>query len=121
MAARKRSRPRGTSRRARLTLIVPDAQIAPEETVDRGGGRRHSLGGRARKLVAKVVDEEAFRDSLSRTLDQVVGLFEEIGARAVEGWKVEQISVSLGVSAEGSIGIATAGAETSIEVSFGPR
>jgi hypothetical protein len=51
-------------------------------------------------------------------MDQVKNLLEQVPLKTLQGWDLDEISVSLAISAEGSVGIATAGAEASIEATF---
>jgi hypothetical protein len=100
-----------------VTLIVPLAETQPPAG-DRAGGQTHSLKSIAINLAAKAVSEDALREGLEAALGQVRTLFANLRTQAVEGWQVESLSVSLAITAEGSVGVATAGAEASIEVTF---
>lgn len=99
-----------------VTLIVP-ANSVPA-TGDRGGGQTHSLQSIVRNVTSKAVSEETLRSGLESALKQVRTVVANLHSQAVEGWQVESLSVSLAVTAEGSVGVATVGAEASIEVTF---
>jgi hypothetical protein len=105
-----------------INLIVATGSAAPGEKTDRGGGETHSL----RDLVgfgAKVVevDPERLRVDIDKCLAQMKQVFADLKHPAIDGWKVEHINVGLSVSAEGSVGVATAGVEASIEIGFVPE
>jgi hypothetical protein len=44
-----------------------------------------------------------------------------VRSKTIEGWEFGEITVSLAVSAEGSVGIVTAGTEAGVEVKFSRR
>jgi hypothetical protein len=48
-------------------------------------------------------------------------VFADLKRPSIDGWKVEHINVGLSISAEGSVGVATAGVEASIEIGFAPE
>ena len=105
--------------REKVVLIVgPQETAAVIESVDRKGGETHSLRSAVAGLAKVDIDPDLLGRNLDRCLGQVEGLLVDLAKRTVKGWAIENISVSLAVSAEGSIGIATGGLEASIEVSF---
>jgi hypothetical protein len=100
-----------------MKLIVMAAQEA--ERPDRGGGTTHSFGNVIFKdAIPKDVPVDKFERELNEALDRLPRVLAQLKARAIDGWAMDSVSISLAVSAEGSIGIATVGTEASIEVSF---
>jgi hypothetical protein len=71
--------------------------------------------------LSKTIDIDTLKKNLDDTLSGVSQLFSDLQQKAVAGWELEGVTVSLSISAEGSIGIATAGVEAGIEVSFTPK
>jgi hypothetical protein len=71
--------------------------------------------------LSKTVDIATLQKNLDDTMSGVSQLFNDLQQKAVSGWELEGVTVSLSISAEGSIGIATAGVEAGIEVSWRPR
>jgi hypothetical protein len=57
-------------------------------------------------------------EQLKDTKAKVVKMIEGLGTTIYQGMELDEISVGLSVSIEGSIGIASAGAESSIELKF---
>lgn len=105
-----------------LKLIVATPGPAAEEKADRGGGQTHSLRtllGGAAKVVE--IDPEKLRGDIDKCLAQMKQVFADLKHPAIDGWKVDHINVGLSVSAEGSVGVATAGVEASIEIGFSPE
>src|SRR5271166_4474968 len=107
------------SKPAQLLLIVPRApQRAPVEADDREGAIAHggayittlNLSG----LEAKPIETGAFVDKL---LTPITGAMRAIEAK-FEGLAIEEIKISLAVTAEGDIGVASAGVESSIEITL---
>jgi len=102
-----------------IMLIVAGSPAA--EYTDREGGSQHtSLIG---KLFSheKPVDFSKVKQNLDSCIAQVSNVLSDLKKKAIDGWELESVSISLAVSAEGSIGVATAGVEAGIEVSFKPK
>jgi hypothetical protein len=106
----------------RVTLIVAQT-VTPSESPDRGGGETHSFPGFITNTVSRAVevDPELLRANIIKSLDQMKQIFAKLKGPTVPGWKVQGISVGLTISAEGSVGVATAGVEASIEIEFAPE
>ena len=66
------------------------------------------------------VDSAKLRADIDKCLGQMKQVFADLKRPAIDGWKVEHINVGLTISAKGSVGVATAGVEASIE-SFAPE
>ena len=83
--------------------------------IDRTGGE---LQGTISSMVSSVLDVsiDAFSTQLRTVISQAKSIAEHLGD--VGDFRAEEIKLGLAISAEGSVGIATAGAETSIEITF---
>ena len=106
----------------KIKLIVAATAAVEDEEIDRGGGETHSLRSFFGGTVAKAVEisPERLRTDIDKCLAQMKQVFAELKQPAIDGWKVEHINVGLSISAEGSVGVATAGVEASIEIGFAP-
>jgi hypothetical protein len=106
-----------------ITLIVATPISTAEESTDRGGGETHSLRSFFTGTVAKAVeiDPDKIRTDIDKCLAQMKQIFADLQKPSIVGWKVEHISIGLSISAEGSVGVATAGVEASIEIEFAPE
>src|SRR5262245_51644392 len=99
-----------------ITLIVPTAAAAAA-IQDRGQGEQHGLVGNAVASVTRSIPSEQF----AAQMEAVIGQVQAIAARlksAVAEYSADEIKIGLAVSAEGTIGVATAGMEASIEVTL---
>ena len=107
----------------KIKLIVATTVAAEDEETDRGGGETHSLRGFFGGTVAKAVevDPDKFRADIDKCLAQMKQVLADLKRPSIDGWKVEHINVGLSISAEGSVGVATAGVEASIEIGFAPE
>jgi hypothetical protein len=101
--------------------IIIAGQPATGEFPDRKGGELNS--GLIKKLVGfeEKIDVDKIKTNLDDCLSGIGDVLSDLRQKAMAGWELESVTVSLAVSAEGSIGIATAGVEASIEVSFAPK
>jgi len=106
----------------KIKLIVSGQEGREAQTKDRAGGETHGLTDWAKRKASEVeIDTENLKKNIQETLGSIDDVLREVAHNFSENWKLESISVGLSVSAEGSVGIATAGVETSIEVSFSPK
>ena len=96
-----------------IYLESPDATIP----VDRGGGETHGMIKGVVKRVTRAIPYEDFATELEKVMGQVQAAARSLRAE-VEGYEADEISIGLAVSGEGDIGVATAGVEASIEVTF---
>ncbi len=105
----------------KLTIIVPAAAAAVPERkrkADEGGEEQSLLEG-AKRLIGFVPKEvEQLDEKLNKIIAQLRKVLGEIEKSSVGSMQLKSVEVGLAVSAEGSIGIATAGVETSITLSF---
>lgn len=106
---------------SKIRLIVKEETIN-SPTGDRGGGEMHSLPGKIiDKVIDKVVDIDKVKSSLETCINQVNTLLQDIKLKIVENWELNEITISLSISGEGSVGFATAGVEAGIEVTISPK
>lgn len=102
-----------------IKLIITDAP-PPSGTEDRLGGKTH---GDIRRAVARAtLDVSA--DEFATQLEAVISVVQTIAGRLktqVAEYSADEITIGLAVSGEGSIGVATAGVEASIQVSLKRR
>jgi hypothetical protein len=100
-----------------IPLIGPGIPAGKEAPDDRMGGEQHGFIPRIFTGVTKNVPAEQF----GVQMEQVIGKVREVSARLkseVGEYNVEEIKIGLAVSTEGTIGVATAGVEASIEVTL---
>lgn len=104
----------------KITLIVPAEMTDTFVNKDREGGETHGLKETVKGwfTVDTSIDLDQARSSLEECMKDVHDMLKDLKQDAISGWELDKLSVSLAVSAEGSIGIATAGVETSIELGF---
>ena len=103
-----------------ITLIVMQpAGFDSTEEADRKGGETHAVKHFKDWVAQKVsVDPDELRKNLEDAMERVGVMLAKLERDVVKGWALDSISVGLALSAEGSVGIATVGAETSIELGF---
>lgn len=103
-----------------MSESIPLITIQPPQTTvpgDRLGGVQHGV---VASTIAKVTDSiqtTDFSDRLSEIVAKLGSLPGKLQS-GVAGFEVDEITISLAITAEGHIGIATAGVEASIEVSL---
>jgi hypothetical protein len=96
--------------------------IAPTPTSDAAKAAPHAapaLAGIATHAVS--VDAGLIRQNVDKCLDQLKQVFANLAEPSIEGWSVGTITVGLTVTAQGSVGIATAGIEAALEITFKPN
>ncbi len=104
-----------------VVLMVPNSH-EPLELANRGSAETYVLKDTVRELVVKRnVDPEKLRLNIEQSMSQVGEILSTVGQNASEAWEIQSLSVGLSINAEGSVGIATAGVEASLEVTFTPR
>lgn len=106
----------------KIKLIISGQDEREGQMKDRAGGETHGLTewvqGKAKEVE---IDAEKLKTNIRETMKKIDEVLQEVTDDFTGKWKLESISVGLSISAEGSVGIATAGVETSIEVSFSPK
>ena len=105
------------SGKIRIITVVANESLAQ---IDRGGGQEHGLVSRAISSAAESVDADKFLAQLDDAIDKVRAIAERVKTSAGE-FEVDEITIGLAISGEGSIGIATASAEASIEIALKRR
>jgi hypothetical protein len=104
----------------KFILMVPTDHVNDNsEFRDREGGETHSLKAIRDFFVGtEELDVERVAASLEDCLSKLGNVLENLQSKTIGDWEVDTISVSLGISTEGSIGLVSAGMEGSIEVGF---
>ena len=74
-----------------------------------------AFGARAAEHGIKL---DVLRTNLDKCLDELTLMIGDLEARSVGDWSIDNVIVSLAVSAEGSIGIVSGGVQASIAVTF---
>ena len=110
-----------TKKKSTAGVTVIALEPIPPQGIDRLGGETHGFWSSAKKVTTLTVNEDVLRQNLDAAIQQLQGVLRDAAKRAIEGWRLESITVSFAVSAEGSIGVATAGMEAGIEVTFSPK
>jgi Trypsin-co-occurring domain 1 len=110
--------------RTKITLInsttrevLVDRDAIATDTGDRLGGKEHGAVAKAITTAVTNLDSEQFLKNVDIALDQVKLITDRI-IQGANRLRAKEITLGLAISAEGSIGIATAGAEASIEITF---
>lgn len=89
---------------------------------DREGGETHGMKEFFQRKASEIkIDADELKRNIEETINKITDTLKDVGQTVSDNWKLDSISIGLSISAEGSVGIATAGVETSIEVSFSPR
>jgi hypothetical protein len=108
-----------------LSLIVAEETGAPRATSDLEVRRGEEVRGeRWDAFVAHVrpkrkeVDLDPVKADLDRVQGQIDTLLASVEAHDSERFRLSQVEVSLAISAEGSIGVATAGVQAGIALTF---
>lgn len=97
-----------------ITLISLQSQVQ-EISGDRLGGEPHGFVTTTVTKIANNIPIENFSDKFVEIIDKVKVIAENLKVGVGE-YEAEEITIGLAVTAEGKIGIATAGVEASIEV-----
>jgi hypothetical protein len=102
----------------KLIVVSPPA---PTGERDRLGGQTHGVVSHALAKAAEIdVPTERFASQLQSVIGMVQGVSDRLKDR-VGSYSAEEITIGLAISGEGSIGVATAGVEASIEVTLKRR
>ena len=99
-----------------ITLIVNEHSVTrdPRDTAELHGGLLNS-----KSKIEKKID--VLGENLEKCMTEISELLSKVHNHAIENWTIDGVTVGIALSAEGSIGIATAGVEASLEVSFKPN
>ena len=85
---------------------------------DDSGGRRAEF---APMFVKEMVTVESLSKQIGSCLQGLEKVFEKSTEATISGWSVTGITVGLAISASGTVGVVTVGAEASIEIQFAPK
>lgn len=109
-----------------LLLIVPADNVARKsgqllvDMTDREGGKQHggltllNLNAVPTEAKAVKVKTDKFVEKVLKPISSAMGAVQD----KFQALAVDEIKLSLAVSAEGDIGVASAGVETSLEITF---
>lgn len=100
-----------------ITIIAAKSVGAVLSEADRKGFQDHGLIPSIADGVARKIDSEQFLLQVEEAVEKVRAIAERIKGRAGE-FEADEITIGLAVSGEGSVGVATVGAEASIEIRF---
>jgi hypothetical protein len=102
-----------------ILLILPPTAVAsaappPQSGLPRTGPKGEQLqsGFWTRISVDKL------KGQITEMQDKITSLIDEFAKHQAPGMKLDEVTIGLSISVEGDIGIASAGAEASIELSF---
>jgi hypothetical protein len=118
------TKPGQPAKRSELTLIVPteafDTALPSDDEVEGDEFQPQSVAGFMRRLMGKAekVDLAEVRAQLEDVQKEVDQLLSGIYESTIGAMHLAQVQVSLTVTAEGSIGIATVGAQASIALVY---
>jgi hypothetical protein len=98
-----------------ITLIV---NTADRKTDVRDEAELHGLFPGKQKVTRKLSE---IGENLNECMEQVQELLNQLRQKTIESWELDGVTVGFAISAEGSIGVATAGVEASLEVTFKPK
>jgi hypothetical protein len=109
----------GASKKDTILIIRPvGPSIPPEQQGDRLGGKEHGVITRILGLEAKPIDSAVFSDQLCESIASAANAVQSKVIKTLGKFSLEEIKISLAVTAEGHIGIASTGVEASIEVTL---
>jgi hypothetical protein len=100
-----------------INIIVP---ATPQTTDPNLQGSTASQAPEKFTGQARSIDLDKLKSNLDQTLADVGNLLSDIRQKMVQGWQLEEVTVHLAISGEGSIGIVTASVEAGIDVTFTP-
>src|SRR5438874_2706170 len=104
---------------SKLLVISPAAAVLPQQipSGDRLGGHEHGFVERALSAFqSKPIDPDVFSDRLYNAIAKATGAVQAKVSDTLGAFIVDEVVIKLAVSADGDIGIASAGVEASIEV-----
>jgi hypothetical protein len=106
----------------KIKLIITGEKEEEGPMMDRGDGVTHGLNDYIKKKVQDIeIDVDKLKDNIEHTVKNIESVLIGLKDTVSEQWKLDGITIGLCITAEGSVGIASAGVETSIEVSFSPK
>jgi hypothetical protein len=101
-------------------LVVEDVPVRVAEEPDQmeDHGIKEAIGRFRRRVTTSKADLEKLAGDLEAVQSGVEALLAGRTEHEVGGMKLNEVQVSLGISASGSIGVVTAGMEASITLSY---
>lgn len=104
-----------------VLIMVPDTSV-PETPGYRDVEETHGLMGTFKESVLKRnVDSETLALNIEQSMGQVDEILSRVGPVVGDTWEIKSVSVGLSINADGSVGIAAAGLESSLQVKLIPR
>jgi hypothetical protein len=100
-----------------ITIITIKSVGTVLSEADRKGFEDHGLIPSVVDGVARKIESEQFLRQVEEAVEKVRAIAERIKGRVGE-FEADEITIGLAVSGEGSVGVATVGAEASIEITF---
>jgi hypothetical protein len=106
-----------------LTLIVSEGTLVTGDNEVRGERSDAEVRGIISQLKPrrKDVNLEDVKSDLDRVQAQIDTLLAGVGSHDNERFRLSSVEISLAISAEGSIGVATAGVQAGISLTFARR
>ncbi len=109
-----------------FAVLVEEEELVPAPAVEPGVPQpsevREHLGVpqwvRRRVIKRQEVDLDQIRSELEDVQDQVDSLLAQLGAKPRQGFELSQVQVSVGISAQGSIAVVTAGVQASLTLVY---
>ena len=101
-------------------IVVPTLTHKNSQAVSDTGGAA-TVGARARKAISEQIANITIEsDSLDRVVEAAVGIFNQAvsSASKLKEIKVDEISIHIGITAGGSVGILGTGVDVEAEASF---
>jgi hypothetical protein len=110
----------GSDEGPRLTLVIATDEAATEQELFDRGSESYGPAQWLRRRIASKKDVELsdVKAQLDKVQDQITALLENIQDSPRGRFRLHEVEVGLAVTAEGSIGVATVGAEVSLSLTF---
>ena len=99
-------------------IVDTTAQHLSPAPEDRLGGEQHGLVKWVSGLISTRVDAGKISETLSEASGKLANLLQESFSKKFGDFYIDEFTLNFAVTAEGNIGIATAGVETSVSVVF---
>ena len=102
----------------KINLITQVADETLVRAADKDAEQQAMFGGTKQKFRNVAVNMDAFENGLVEIVEKMETVVKNLQKSAKENLTLETVEVGLSLNAEGSIGIATAGVEANISLSF---
>jgi hypothetical protein len=102
-----------------IALIVPPATQSAQE-IDRLGGEETGFKETLQNVFSGVVPVEKsdLKASLHHLLSNLREVIGDVSSLDMKDWRISDIEIGLTINAEGTVGIATAGMESSLKIKY---